>query len=297
MSEKLVKKWLGDEKDVPQEKKEYLKQKREEELAELHSTIDSTLKNSFSKSLDEGCKSLAHLHHNLFDSAVGGSAKGADGLQYLKNQIYSFLPSDMDVGLFFVYYSKHWFKLFLILESRASDFITWLSYSQDDRLNYNKIINELNETIIIDYGVIEKENALFTSVDLELKDILATDNWDSKEVGTNLRRLIQTSLRLYLTNSQDSELKLQYIAYFIGKQVSINDVNFNEMVHEFGKAWFRKSLLFKQWFHTFIEAMIKDPGLERKMYAGFNWSKFKEKPLFKVIREKNISNKNNQSEI
>ena len=108
---------------------------------------------------------------------------------------------------------------------------------------------------------------MFTSVDLELKNILSEDHWDSKEVGTNLRRLIQTSLRLYLTNSQDSELKLQYIAYFISKQVSTKDLNFNEMVHEFGKAWFRKSLLFKQWFHTFIEALIKDPSLERKMYA------------------------------
>ena len=148
MSEKLVKKWLGDEKETSQDKQkqEYLKQKREEELAELHTAIDLTLKNSFSKSLDEGCKSLAQLHHNLFDSAVAGSAKAADGLQYVKNKFYLFLPSDMDVGLFFVYYSKHWFKLFLILESRASDFITWMSYSQDDRLNYNKIINELNET-------------------------------------------------------------------------------------------------------------------------------------------------------
>ena len=291
MSEKLVKKWLGEDKDKSKDREEHLKRKKEEELLELHNTMDSTLKNSFSKSLDVGCKALAQLHHNLFDSAVVGSEKAADGLQYLKNKFCSFLPPNTDIGLFFVYYSKHWFKLFLILESRASDFITWMSYSPDDQLNYNKIINELNETIVIDYSIIEKENALFTSVDLELKNILSTDQWDSKDVGTNLRRLIQTSLRLYLTNSQDSKLKLQYIAYFISKQIKITDLNFNETVYEFGKAWFRKSLLFKHWFHAFIEALMKDPGLERKMYAGFNWSKFKEKSLIKTIRENEMRKK------
>lgn len=286
MSEKLVKKWLGDEKEHSKEYDDQLKQRKEEEVQELYTTIDKTLKNAFAKSLDDGCKSLAQIHHNLFDSAVAGSEKGALGLQYLKAKVYSYIPEDTDTGLFFVYYSKHWFKLFLILESRASDFITWMSYRADDQLNYNKIISGLNETIIIDYDNIEKTNSFFSSVNLELKNILSAEQMDSKEIGTNLRRLIQTSLRMSLTNSQDSKLKLQYIAYFIGKQVNKKDLNFNDMVHEFGKAWFRKSLLFKQWFHTFIEALIKDPGLERKMYAGFNWSKFKEKSLMKALEEK-----------
>ncbi len=287
MSEKLVKKWLGEDKDKSKDREEHLKQRKNEEILELHNTIELTLKSSFAKSLDEGCKSLAQIHHNLFDSAVGGSEIAADGLQFLKSKMYSFIPKDIDIGLFFIYYSKHWFKLFLILESRASDFITWMSFRLDDQINYNKVINELNETIVIDYSIIEKENALFTSVDLELQNILAPEHSDSKEVGTNLRRLIQTSLRLYLTNSKDSKLKLQYIAYFISKQINTTDVNFNDTVHEFGKAWFRKSLLFKQWFHTFIEALIKDPWLERKMYSGYNWSKFSEKSLIKVVEERN----------
>ena len=295
MSEKLVKKWLGEEKEKSKEREEQLKQKKDEELLELQNAIDLTLKNSFNKSLDDGCKFLAQIHHNLFDSAVAGSDKAASGLQFLKSKFLTYLPKDADIGLFFVYYSKHWFKLFLILESRASDFITWMSYKADDQINYNKIISELNETIVIDYSIIEKENALFSSVDLELKNILSSEHTDSKEIGTNLRRLIQTSLRLYLTNSTDSKLKLQYIAYFLGKQIKTNDINFNETIHEFAKAWFRKSLLFKQWFHTFIEAMEKDPGLERKMYNGYNWNKFNENSLQKVIEErsKNIEKKNN----
>jgi hypothetical protein len=191
----------------------------------------------------------------------------------------------MDIGLFFIYYSKNWFKLFLILESRASDFVTWMSYQVEDRINYNKIINELNDSIIIDYSVVNKENSLFSSVDLELKHILASDHPDSKEVGTNLRRLIQTSLRMYLTNSEGSKLKLQYTAYFIGKQISIKDLNFNEIVHEFAKAWFRKSLMFKAWFHKFIEELIKNPDLERTMFDGFNWAKFSGKSLQKVLEE------------
>lgn len=286
MSEKLVKKWLGDDKDKSKDREEHLKQRMDEEIQELHNAIELTLKNSFAVSLDEGCRSLAKIHHDLFDSAVGGSEKAADGLRYLKSKMYSFIPKDIDIGLFFVYYSKHWFKLFLILESRASDFVTWMSFRADDQLNYNKIITELNETIVIDYSIIEEENALFTSVDLELQNILSPAQTDSKEVGTNLRRLIQTSLRLYLTNSKDSKLKLQYIAYFIGKQIKIDDVNFNDTVYEFGKAWFRKSLLFKQWFHQYVEALIKDPSLERKMYEGFNWSKFTEKSLLKAVEER-----------
>ena len=297
MSEKLVKQWLGEDKEKSKEREEHLKVRKDEELQELNNTIDLTLKNSFTTSLDEGCKRLAQLHHSLFDSAVGGSEKAASGLQYIKTKFVTFLPKDVDVGLFFIHYSKHWFKLFLILESRASDFVTWMSYRPDDQINYNKIISELNETVVIDYSIIEKGNALFTSVDLELKDILSEKQKDGKEVGTNLRRLIQTSLRMYLTNSKDSKLKLQYIAYFISKQLPTEDLNFNEIVYEFGKAWFRKSLLFKQWFHTFIEALIKDPGLERKMYAGFNWSKFTEKSLQKAIEERNALKEANDANI
>ena len=168
-----------------------------------------------------------------------------------------------------------------------------MSYRLDDQINYNKIISELNETIVIDYSIIQKENSLFSSVDLELKNILSSEHTDSKEIGTNLRRLIQTSLRLYLTNSTDSTLKLQYIAFLELNQISTKDINFNETFHEFAKAWFRKSLLFKQWFHTFIEALIKDPSLERKMYAGFNWSKFSDKSLKTALEERKEKIKRN----
>ena len=47
MSEKLVKKWLGEEKEKSKEREEQLKQKKDEELLELQNAIDLTLKNSF----------------------------------------------------------------------------------------------------------------------------------------------------------------------------------------------------------------------------------------------------------
>lgn len=292
MSDKLVKKWLGEDKSKGLDG--MLKQQAGDELEEIKRTIDTALQKGFAKSLDEGCKSLAQIHHNLFDSAVNGSEKAITGIQYLKTKIYSYLPPDFDVGLFFVLYAKHWFKLFLVLESRASDFVTWMSYEPDDQLNYNKIISELNESVVIDYSIIQKDNSLYSSVDLELKHLLSSDNYDSKEVGTNLRRLIQTSLRMYLTNAKDSKLKLQYIAYFIGKQINPKDLNFNETFHEYGKAWFKKSLLFKQWFVKFIDALAKDPSLERKMYTGFNWAKWSShKSLKKALQERNNSHKAN----
>ena len=65
MSEKLVKKWLGEEKS--KEREEILKQRKNEDILELQRTIDTTLQNAFAKSLDEGCKNLAKIHHNLFD--------------------------------------------------------------------------------------------------------------------------------------------------------------------------------------------------------------------------------------
>lgn len=286
MSDKLVKKWLGEDKTKDLDG--LLKKNLGDELEEIKRTIDQAVQKGFAKSLDEGCKSLAQIHHNLFESAVTGkSEKAITGIQYLKSKLHSYLPEDMDVGLFFVLYAKHWFKLFLVLESRASDFVTWMSYQPDDQLNYSKIIADLNETIVIDYSIIEKESKLYSSVDFELKNILSEESYDPKDVGTNLRRLIQTSLRLYLTNAKDSKLKLQYIAYFIGKQISIKDINFSETFHEYGKAWYKKSLLFKQWFHKFIDALMKNPDLERKMYTGYNWSKWSaHKPLKKALEER-----------
>ena len=65
MSEKLVKKWLGDEKEHSKEYDDQLKQRKEEEVQELYTTIDKTLKNAFAKSLDDGCKSLAQIHQKI----------------------------------------------------------------------------------------------------------------------------------------------------------------------------------------------------------------------------------------
>ena len=78
MSDKLVKKWLGEDKSKGLDG--MLKHREENELEEIKRTIDTALQTGFSKSLDEGCKNLAQIHHNLFDSAVIGSEKARDQL-------------------------------------------------------------------------------------------------------------------------------------------------------------------------------------------------------------------------
>lgn len=282
MSEKLVNKWLKKgEKDIEKDK-----ERLEEEKNELIKAIETMLVNSFEKSVDDGIKALAKIHHNLFSSAVSGSEKAALALFYLRNNLNRIILNDLkiDLGVFFVKYSKHWFRLYLILESRAHEYISWISNNKLASIDFFTVLKDFNNIINIDYSIIDENHSYYNSIQLELHEI---SEQVSVESAKKLRNLMQKTLRHYLTND-DYKIKLQYIAFFISKSIS-DSITIQETFHEFAKDWYRNSLEFKKWFHVFIENL--SPELEIQMYQGYNWTKFIETPLKVILKKKNFKQK------
>lgn len=271
MSENLVNKWLKrDNKEDQHEKQD------EEQRTELFHAIDNTVETAFAESLDTGIYVLAKLHHDLFASAVQGSENGRLALFYLRNNLNKLVFDKMkiDLGIFMVQYSKHWFRLFLILESRAQEYISWATNMKETSTNYRKILMDLKNLFKIDYLIIDEKSPFYTTLQLELQHI---EEQVTVEAAKRLRHLLQTTLRMYLTNDSYKE-KLHFIAFFISKSFE-DAVTRQELIHEFAKEWFRTSLEFKRWFHIFIEKLQLHPEMELKMYKGYNWMKLRGKPL------------------
>ena len=220
----------------------------------------------------------------MFTSAVSGSEKGGKALFYLRNNLNKLLePFSYDLGIFLVSYSKQWFRLFLILEFRAQEYISWVANTPETSTNYRKILSDLKNLFKINYSIIDEKNKFYSVLKLELEGL---ENQVTVESANKLRNLIQNTLRMYLTNDDYKE-KLQFIAFFISKSFK-NEVTIQELIHEFAKDWFRKSLEFKKWFFTVLEKLEKPENIEieYRMFKGYNWMKLEGRPLKSIISAK-----------
>lgn len=256
------------------------------EIAEIFKVLEKTIRTSFKKSIEQGSVTLAKIHHHLFESAVQGSGSGSKreksrlSLLFLKSKFHSIAEviGSQKLGILIHCYSRHWFRLFLILESKAYQYLTWISHQPESFLDYVSILENLN-SILPKVNRFEKE-ITYLQLTTELKELTVGT---SSAVGSNLQNWIFKRMRLSLEKDKNDKLDdLQQFQSIIPSLFMLN-ISFDEVFHEFAKSWFRHSLELKRWFNQFNKRM--DDKLLQRMYRGYWTLKFKNKPFSTVVND------------
>ena len=105
----------------------------------------------------------------------------------------------------------------------------------------------------------------------------------SNVVGSNLKNWIFKRMRSSLEEDKENSIKDLNNYQSIIPSLFMLNISFDEIFHEFAKAWFRHSLELKRWFSQLNKRM--DDELLHRMFRGYWTSKFKNKPFSRVVNE------------
>lgn len=268
----------------------------QEEILDIFKTLETLLENSFAKSYRDAGLILASIHHNLFESAVyKNSEKARLSLLFLKSKFTQIANlTSKSVGPFVYSYTKHWFKLLLILESQANMYIKWLAFEEGSDLNevikhIDEVLPDLENTSLT--GLADNTN---TTKD-QLYQILTENN--TTDAGFLMMKFMYTLMReSILDNKIESQQKLLQI------QLQFPDIEsiraFDEIIYEYGKNWYKISLQFKKWFTNFSEKLSQPENVKTidRLWKGQFWYRIKGK-RFKIVVESWKTNHSNSNTI
>jgi hypothetical protein len=268
----------------------------EREVIEVFQSLEKVLKNSFTTDQKNASMIVATIHHNLFENAVyKNNEKARLSLLFLKSKFSKLANfSDHGLGLFLYNYSKTWFKFFISLEAKARLYISWIDLQEKTMLetNFSEIVSNINKFLPdID------SNSMFDDVFNEetrnkLLELIKENN--TTTIGLELQKWIYSLMHKQVMENDQKAFKEMIMVLF---QYPDDDLmGFDEILHEYAKAWYRHSLRLKKWFINFSNKLNQEPYLVEKMWRGMFWSQMtsRGKTLKEVVnnwKEKNENEK------
>ncbi|MFW9928754.1 MAG: hypothetical protein ACFFD1_05140 [Candidatus Thorarchaeota archaeon] len=257
----------------------------QKEIINVFTALENLFKTSFEKGLVEGATALASVHHSLFENAVyNNNEKARLSLLFLKAKFKKLAHfTDPEFKIFLYNYSKMWFKLFITLEAKAQIYVGWLDFSlkhQKNLVNYEKLVSDFDK-FLPDFDTNTIINDMVNEeIRKRLYDILYKKT--TTTAGFELHEWIYSLMHNYVINKDQSAYNSLLFLFFQFPPIE-ELIAFDEILHEYGKAWYRHSLQLKKWFLNFGQKVGQDPYLIDRMWKGLFWSKFQGKTSLKNI--------------
>ena len=200
----------------------------QDEIIEVFRTLETLLENSFAQSYRNAGIILASIHHKLFENAVYmNSEKARLSLLFLKSKFTQIAKLNYNnVGPFIYSYTKHWFKLVLILEEQANMYIKWLTFEEGPA--FNNILKQVDDVLPDQDSLIETNLNTNTNND-QLYRILTENN--TTDAGFQMMKYMYTLMReAVLENRSEAQQEFRQI------QVQFPEIEkihaFEEIKHE-----------------------------------------------------------------
>ncbi|MHA2366822.1 MAG: hypothetical protein ACXAC7_22920 [Candidatus Hodarchaeales archaeon] len=254
------------------------------EVAQVFKTLEKTIIKALKDGVEEGGQTIAKIHYDLFQMAIGGSEKARLSLLFLKSKFHNLVGSNIKtekIGELLHSYSRHWFRLFLILESKAYQYIEWISFEPEAPLDYGSIFKNLNTLYpLLKISEVSPESTL--TVENALRDLSKND---SVTIGTKLQDWVYKRMRLALDQKNEIRNELRNFQYVFPTIFPLTAPDFDEIFHEYAKAWFRHSLQLKRWFNQFDKRM--DHEMLERLFRGYCTSRLKGTLLSQVLNDRN----------
>ncbi|OLS21525.1 MAG: hypothetical protein HeimC3_35090 [Candidatus Heimdallarchaeota archaeon LC_3] len=263
----------------------------EKEIIEIFTSLEKLLKNAFTSNQKEAAFTVASIHHNLFEGAVyKNNEKARLSLLFLKSKFKKLANfSENGLGHFLYNYTKMWFRFFISLEGKARLYISWIDLAERNskRVKYDEIISDIDKFLPdID------PNSMFDDIyNEEIKSKLQTILYkkNTAETGTELQKWIYSLMYEHIIEKDKSAFKKLILILF--QFPNDNLLAFDEILHEYAKAWYRHSLKIKKWFIFFSNKMSQEPHLVDRMWRGMFWSRLEGKALKEIVNDWREANK------
>ena len=168
-----------------------------------------------------------------------------------------------------------------ILEEQANMYIMWLSF--DEGSNIDDLFNHIDEVLP------DQDTSIGTQLDVDINNdplyhILTENN--TTDAGFLMMKFMYTLMReSVLDNRSDSQQKFLHIQHQFPKIENIHA--FDEIIHEYGKNWYKISLQFKKWFVQLSEKLSRPENSKiiDRLWKGQFWYRVKGKRLKIVVED------------